>query len=109
MWQLPWSGATVVNGVHASEGGQQLSLVHLRAYSTLLNNRLVTHDYIAGVPYGSNLLGKSLLEPLELMAVALRLCRKWAPILLAAKRLHVGWQGQSTYTLVVAHLLETNE
>ena len=55
-----------MNGVHAREGDQQPSLVHLRAYSTLLNNRLVTHDYIAGVPYGSNLLGKSLLEPLEL-------------------------------------------
>jgi hypothetical protein len=56
-----------VNGVHASEGGQQPSLVHLlRTYSTLLKHQLVTHDYIPGVLCGSNRLGKRLLEPLKL-------------------------------------------
>ena len=68
-----------MNGVHAREGDQQLSLVHFRAYSTLLNNRLMTHDYIAGVPYGSNLLGKSLLEPLELKGSSVAPVSKMGP------------------------------
>jgi hypothetical protein len=101
----------VVNGVHASEGGQQPSLVHLlRTYSTLLKHQLVTHDYIPGVLCGSNRLGKRLLEPLKLKGSSVASMPKIGHNSLpTAKRFHVGWQGQGTCTLVVVHPMDTNE
>ena len=76
----------------------------------LLGNQLVSHNFIPGVPYGSNRRKKEiLLEQLQLKGIGVvSLPDISHKSLTKAKHLHVWCQCRSTDTSVVAHQLDTN-